>query len=121
MEKRKRRRKIQLTEDKLEDIVELQKWINDKVYNRKASSASVNSMLDMCRGIIHECCEFEDELNWKWWKKGDIDYEKAKGEWVDIMLFAIGLGTMLELDANEMYRIMLEKSKVNIQRQVKGY
>lgn len=104
----------------LEELLKLQRELDEKI--AQAKNLKEVSVPELCRAIIHEACELEDEYNWKWWKaRKDLDVEKAKIEAVDILHFLLSVFIKLDMDAEEIMARYKGKREVNIERQEKGY
>jgi len=73
--------------------------------------------------IIQECSELMDSTNWKWWRtKVDLfDPQNAVIELVDILHFWMSACQVMGLTPDDVFRIYLEKNKVNHQRQDADY
>lgn len=76
--------------------------------------------------VIEEMVElFRETKNHKSWKdysdwtgeKMEVQMQKAKEEYIDVIHFVINIGLALGLDSDEIVRMYKEKNKVNIQRQ----
>lgn len=70
-----------------------------------------------------ELHELLGEIGWKPWAKSrHINWDAARGEWIDAMHFMANLALILGLDdANEIIERYLGKHKKNEQRQEDGY
>jgi len=80
--------------------------------------------IDRCvmwtRAIIHECCELDDELNWKPWKNARPLAETRAArldEMADILHFVVQLALDQGFDAQELYAAYLRKNAENRTRQ----
>ena len=80
--------------------------------------------LDRCatwtRAIIHECCELDNELNWKPWKNTrDLaaNREDRLFEMADIFHFFVQLALDQGFSANEIYSAYIAKNVENRRRQ----
>lgn len=74
----------------------------------------------MTRAIIHECCELDDELNWKPWKNPrslDENREARLMETADILHFIVQLAQDQGFDAEELYTAYVRKNEENWERQ----
>ena len=73
------------------------------------------------RAIIHECCELDDELNWKPWKNpADLDTTRQARlmEMADILHFFVQLALDQGFSADELHQAYLAKNRENRSRQV---
>jgi dimeric dUTPase (all-alpha-NTP-PPase superfamily) len=72
------------------------------------------------RALIHECCELEDELNWKPWKNPqDLASSHAARleEMADILHFFLQLALDQGFSATELYHAYIRKNEENRWRQ----
>ena len=100
----------------LGEILEMQRWIDDNVYGVRKEMVTKEDLLGLTKAMIHEVVELEDELDWSWFKKKSVDVEKVKEEWIDVFIFVMSFADKLGMDENEVYRMFLEKTRVNIKR-----
>lgn len=80
--------------------------------------------LDRCatwtRAIVHECCELDNELNWKPWKNaGDLSANRQDRlfEMADIFHFFVQLALDQGFSATEIYAAYVAKNDENRRRQ----
>jgi hypothetical protein len=80
--------------------------------------------LDRCttwtRAIVHECCELDNELNWKPWKNSrDLatNREERLFEMADILHFFVQLALDQGFSASEIYSAYIAKNDENRRRQ----
>jgi hypothetical protein len=74
----------------------------------------------MTRAIIHECCELDDELNWKPWKNPrslDENRQARLMETADILHFLVQLAQDQGFSATELYQAYVRKNEENRERQ----
>jgi dimeric dUTPase (all-alpha-NTP-PPase superfamily) len=72
------------------------------------------------RAIIHECCELDNELNWKPWKNpGDLEANREERllEMADILHFFLQLALDQGFSADDLFRAYLKKNAENRARQ----
>lgn len=68
--------------------------------------------------MLSELAELIDEVNFKWWKnKKEIDEDRVKSELVDILHFFISMCLKMDMTAEELYNLYLDKNKENFDRQ----
>ena len=73
------------------------------------------------RAIIHECCELDDELNWKPWKNPaalDDTRQARLMEMADILHFFVQLALDQGFSADDLYQAYLAKNRENRSRQI---
>ena len=117
------------TKDKLETIFYMQeKFDSDVIKNRHLEDITPSQWIQkQTLAMISELAELLDEVNFKWWKNPkEIDYSLVKGELVDILHFFTGMCLRVGMDAEELFRLYMEKNKENFDRQYgksakKGY
>ncbi|MGE5333999.1 MAG: dUTPase [Nitrososphaerota archaeon] len=72
------------------------------------------------RAIVHECCELDNELNWKPWKNA-VDLAANRGERLDEMADILHFFVQLALDqgfsAEDIYAAYIAKNEENRRRQ----
>lgn len=92
--------------------------LDSRIYDKcRKLGKPLPTAADKCRAIVHECCEMQNELAWKWWKDTKPDKEKAKEELVDILHFVISAAIDLGMDAECLFGRYLVKNQVNHIRQ----
>jgi NTP pyrophosphatase (non-canonical NTP hydrolase) len=72
------------------------------------------------RAIVHECCELDNELNWKPWKNArdlDANRDERLYEMADILHFFVQLALDQGFNAEEMYAAYIAKNDENRRRQ----
>ena len=72
------------------------------------------------RAIVHECCELDNELNWKPWKNsGDLGTNRDERlfEMADILHFFVQLALDQGFSAEEVYAAYIAKNDENRRRQ----
>ncbi|MFI5273345.1 MAG: dUTPase [Ktedonobacterales bacterium] len=73
------------------------------------------------RAIVHECCELDNELDWKPWKNGPnlaTNREARLMETADILHFLVQLALDQGFAADEIYDAYVRKNAENRRRQV---
>lgn len=110
--------------DKLEQLFARQAELS--AYYRSVRSQGFYSQepLSRCttwtRAIIHECCELDNELNWKPWKNpGDLEANRDSRlmEMADILHFVLQLALDQGFSADDLYQAYLKKNAENRSRQ----
>jgi dimeric dUTPase (all-alpha-NTP-PPase superfamily) len=110
--------------DKLEDIFARQNDLAtfyrlvrpDGFYSQEPMSRCTT----WTRAIIHECCELDNELNWKPWKNPADLAENRQArllEMADILHFLVQLALDQGFSAEEVYQAYLAKNQENRSRQ----
>ncbi|HEX8728126.1 MAG TPA: dUTPase, partial [Ktedonobacterales bacterium] len=72
------------------------------------------------RAIVHECCELDNELNWKPWKNPKSLEDNRSDrlmETADILHFLVQLSLDQGFTADELYRAYVTKNEENRARQ----
>lgn len=111
----------------LEQIFEKQKElnlrINPELYNELENNPELKRrwFLNFLLALQQEASESVDSLNWKWWKKGDDDWDNIKIELVDMLHFWVSMCTVAGLEANEVIDLYFKKNQLNVKRQNEGY
>lgn len=110
--------------DHLEDIFRRQSELS--AYYQRARPDGFYSWppLEKCttwtRAIVHECCELDNELNWKPWKNPKaLEANRADRlmETADILHFLVQLALDQGFTADELYRAYVAKNEENRERQ----
>lgn len=112
----------------LNQLFELQKELNVRVlpdYQRLITDSTEQEKSEWiqkyCLALQQEVAELIDCFSWKWWKKQEVDIQNARVEAIDIFHFLISIFQILGMSAQEVFDIYLAKSKLNHDRQDKGY
>ncbi|MFA7127591.1 MAG: dUTP diphosphatase [Sphaerochaeta sp.] len=71
--------------DQLNELIDLQKQFNSEVVGNDWQNKDLNFSL----AILIEAVELVDSTDWKWWKKGEVDWNNILTELVDIFHFLI--------------------------------
>jgi len=110
--------------DKLEDMFVRQADLSAFYSSVRATGFYSQEPISRCttwtRAIIHECCELDNELNWKPWKNPTdlTDNRQARLlEMADILHFLVQLALDQEFSADELYQAYLAKNQENRRRQ----
>ena len=79
-------------------------------------------ILNYCRAMTQELAELTDSVPWKWWAKyQEFDEQNAKVEVIDLFHFLISMALVLDMTADDVYDLYMQKNKVNHVRQDSGY
>lgn len=106
-----------------EKQIELNTRINKDLYAdlEKDPELKRRWFLNFLLAMQQECAESVDSLNWKWWKKGDDDWDNIKVELVDILHFWVSMCTVAGLSAEDVIELYFKKNDLNFKRQDEGY
>ncbi len=77
--------------------------------------------LNFLLALQQESAETVDSLHWKWWKKGEDDWDNVKVELVDILHFWVSMCTVAGLSAQDVIDLYFKKNDLNFKRQNEGY
>ena len=105
--------------DKLDTIFEMQKALNDYIIEQRHLNYTKEEWIQKrVLAMIDETAELLNEINYKWWKNPKpIDESAVKEEIIDILHFFIGICIDAGMNAEELYKIYLDKNKENYLRQ----
>jgi dimeric dUTPase (all-alpha-NTP-PPase superfamily) len=110
--------------DQLADIFERQRDLSEYYHQTRPDGFYSWRPLDRCttwtRAIVHECCELDNELNWKPWKNSkslDANREERLMETADILHFLVQLALDQGFSAEELYHAYVAKNEENRERQ----
>jgi dimeric dUTPase (all-alpha-NTP-PPase superfamily) len=102
--------------------IELNKRINASLYEDiQDPEVRKKWFLNFELALRQESAEAIDSLNWKWWKKGEEDWDNIKVELVDMLHFWVSMCTIAGMDAKEVFELYAKKNKLNHVRQEQGY
>lgn len=75
-------------------------------------------LLKIGYATIREVIEILDELPWKWWRGSSkpVNIPKVKREVIDLFHFCIEFCIVVGMDAEEAYRLYIEKNSENTER-----
>lgn len=111
--------------DKLEEIFQLQKQLNERIgvnLDNLDEAKKTEWLLNYVRAMQQELAELVDSVPWKWWAKyQEFDEQNAKVEIIDLFHFLISAAQVFGLSADDVYQSYLKKNKVNLERQDSGY
>ena len=105
---------------RLEHMLTIQQTLNETI-RQKRDLTDITPTVWIQKytlAMLSELAEMLDEVNFKWWKNPKkLDEAALKEELVDILHFFLSMCLAAGLDAEEMYRIYLDKNAENIARQ----
>jgi len=109
-------------DDVFKKQIELNERINPTLYTDiQDPEIRKKWFLNFELALRQECAEAVDSLSWKWWKKGEDDWDNIKVELVDILHFWVSMCTVVGLTAEEALALYAKKNKLNHTRQAEGY
>lgn len=106
--------------DRLEHMLSIQQTLNEYIITKHGLEgiSATEWIQKHTLAMLSELAELLDEVNFKWWKNAKpVDEHALKEELVDILHFFLSMCLSAGLDAEQMYRIYLEKNAENIARQ----
>lgn len=106
--------------DKLDKIFELQKSLNEGIVKeRNLPALSKDEWLQkQILAALAELGELLAETNFKWWKnEKSLNEEHIKEELIDVFHFFVSMCLVMDMDAEECFRIYIDKNRENIARQ----
>lgn len=106
--------------DRLEEMLRIQRSLNDQIKEKRGLQGvgKAEWLQKYALAMLSETAEMLDEVNFKWWKNPKPVNEAAlKEELVDILHFFLSMCIAAGMDAEEIYRIYLEKNRENVARQ----
>jgi dimeric dUTPase (all-alpha-NTP-PPase superfamily) len=117
-------KRVAKMDDKLEDIFTRQAELSQFYQSMRPEGFYSQEPLTRCttwtRAIIHECCELDNELNWKPWKNPmhlDANRQARLMEMADILHFVVQLSMDQGFTADDLYQAYLAKNQENRSRQ----
>jgi len=109
-----------MTQDKLETIFEMQNaFDSDLIKKRGLEGITSDQWIQKeTLAMISELAELLDEVNFKWWKNPkEVNERAVKEELVDILHFFVSMCLKMDMSAQELFEMYLEKNKENFDRQ----
>ncbi len=109
-----------MDKDKLEIIFKMQGAFDKEIeITRGLGGISKDQWIQKeTLAMLSELAELIDEVNFKWWKNNKvIDESKVKGELVDILHFFVSMCLKMDMTAEELFNLYLDKNKENFDRQ----
>lgn len=106
--------------DKLDSIFQMQAALDQDIIERRSLQhiSEPEWIQKDVLAILSELGELLDEVNFKWWKNPrELDMPAVREEMVDILHFFISMCIHAGMDAEELFRIYMEKNEENFKRQ----
>lgn len=112
--------------DKLEEIFQLQKNLNERIGVHLdqivTDEGKAQWILNYTRAMQQELAELIDSVPWKWWAKYQkFDEQNARVEIIDLFHFLVSLAQVMGMTPDDVYNAYLKKNRVNHERQNSGY
>jgi NTP pyrophosphatase (non-canonical NTP hydrolase) len=109
-----------------EEIYEMQRGLNTMtvghpVDHRMPEEERVKWMLRYNLAQQQEQAELVDSLAWKWWKKGENNWENIRVELIDELHFWMSKCQIAGLTGQEVIELYKKKNALNWKRQQGGY
>jgi dimeric dUTPase (all-alpha-NTP-PPase superfamily) len=111
--------------DRLEQLFACQAELSNFYSHVRSHGFYSQEPLSRCttwtRAIMHECCELDNELNWKPWKNPtnlEANRENRLMEMADILHFVLQLALDQGFSAEDLYAAYLKKHAENRARQI---
>ncbi|MGE4170053.1 MAG: dUTPase [Candidatus Margulisiibacteriota bacterium] len=102
--------------------IELNKRINPDLYTDiQDPEIRKKWFMQFELALRQESAEAIDSLGWKWWKKGEDDWDNIKIELVDMLHFWVSMCTISGMNAQEVFELYFKKNDLNHKRQEQGY
>lgn len=116
---------IDREKDRLSRMLEMQRRLQIEAYGHPAEPTPaqlMNSIRENVLSCVAELCEAMDETGWKPWSTSEhINREAFHREMVDAWHFFMNLMNAGGMTAEDLYCGYLEKSAINLKRQLDGY
>ncbi len=109
-----------MTKDKLDVIFEMQKAFDDSVIQSRGLDVEDKEVWIQRKllAMFSELSEVLDEVNFKWWKNPKpLQEQKVKEELVDVLHFFVSMCLTMDMTAEELFQMYLEKNSENFARQ----
>lgn len=108
--------------DMLEKIFDEQKKLVEYLGAERYPRKTEERISVLMTAIIHEATELQDLTSWKWWKKPSrFEMEMAQTELIDILHFVIQAALELQMTAEKVLDVYMDKNSVNRERKRSGY
>ena len=109
-----------------EEIYEMQRQLNTRtvgqpVDEKMSEEDRLRWMLNYNLAQAQEQAELTDSLDWKWWKKGENDWQNIRIELVDELHFWMSKCQIAGLSAQDIIDLYKKKNALNWKRQEEGY
>ncbi|CAI9086689.1 dUTPase [Candidatus Methylacidiphilum fumarolicum] len=113
------------SQDKLDQIFELQKKLNLKIGvdpTTMDQETRIQWLLNYTRAIGQELAELVDSIPWKWWAKYQkFDLQNARVEVIDLLHFLVSTAQLLGMSPEDLFEAYHKKHMVNVKRIDEGY
>lgn len=109
-----------MAEDKLDTIFRLQSMFDSELADRRGLHDIPPEVWIQKEtlAMISELAELIDEVNFKWWKnEKPVNEQRVKEELVDILHFFVSMCLKMDMTAQELHDMYMEKNKENFDRQ----
>lgn len=105
--------------DRLSELFQMQNALDGRIITERNIEKSLSEwVIGLTLAMESEIDEIRREVNWKWWKnEKEIDKDALQGEIIDMWHFLISLSQKAGLEAEDVYRIYMEKNAENHARQ----
>jgi dimeric dUTPase (all-alpha-NTP-PPase superfamily) len=119
--KRKVRKVLSISDDRLEQIFKLQAKLNRLAgvdVSMLTSAERKEWMMRFVLAMHQELAELTETLPYKWWRKRRRrNAHDARQEIVDLLHFVVSLSQLSGMDAQQLYDLYVRKNRTNIARQ----
>lgn len=106
-----------MSKDKLDKMFERQKKVQELLHNDVKSQKFINEMV---LALMVEAGEAIQTTDWKTWRPNQkTSMIKFRKEVIDILHFAINLCIAATITDEEVYKLFMQKSRLNIRRFIK--
>ena len=105
--------------DKLEEIVEGQLGLLNRIKEERNIDWDINEMLkNHVLALNDEVAELQREIDWKWWVNNKkLEKDNIEEELIDIVFFTLQALLELDNDAEDIYNLYMNKLGENHNRQ----
>lgn len=105
----------------IEEIFQKQDELNKRLLPGVHLLHNTEYALKFILALRQEVCELVDSLDWKWWKKGEDDWNNFQVELIDILHFLVSLFLISGMSPGDVVNGYRNKHALNNERQDKGY
>lgn len=109
-----------MAQDKLETIFQMQNSFDSELIEKRGlqNITPEQWIQKETLAMLSELAELLDEVNFKWWKNPkEINNQAVKEELVDILHFFVSMCLKMNMTAQELFEMYIEKNKENFNRQ----